>query len=201
MNSTSTIPRYGTSTIVQYLQQRWGALSLAQELGILLAFNALLIISAQIAIPLPFSPVPITGQTFGVLLTAMALGRVRGAAVVGLYLVEGAAGLPVFATGLGGVAILTGPTGGYLLGFLLAAFVVGSLADRGWDRVYWKSLSALTLGTVLIFACGLLWLSNFVPADALLATGLAPFVPGAVYKIVAAFWIAPKVAKRGAGER
>ena len=76
------------ATIIGYLQSRWGSLSLANEIGIILAFNALVIISAQIAIPLPFSPVPITGQTFAVLLTAMALGRVRGSSVIALYLLE-----------------------------------------------------------------------------------------------------------------
>jgi biotin transport system substrate-specific component len=184
-----------SSTIIQHLQHRWGALSLAHEIGIILAFNALVIISAQVAIPLPFSPVPITGQTFGVLLTAMALGRVRGTSVIALYLLEGIAGLPVFAAGAGGVWVMYGATGGYLFGFLAAAFVVGGLADRGWDRGYLKSLTTLTVGTALIFACGLLWLSRFVEGDALLTLGLMPFVPGAIYKILAAFWIAPKVDK------
>ncbi|MFQ5608043.1 MAG: biotin transporter BioY [Candidatus Zixiibacteriota bacterium] len=168
--------------------------SLAREALLLVSFNLLLIASAQVSIPLPGELVPITGQTFGVLLCALALGRLRATGVVIIYLAEGAAGLPVFALGAAGPAVLIGPTGGYLVGFLVCALVVGFLADRGWDRSYIKSFLAMILGTTLIFICGLAWLSRFVDGSVLLIQGLYPFLPGAVMKIAAAFWLLPKVA-------
>jgi len=165
------------------------------ELPVLLSFNLLLVASSYLAINLPFSPVPITGQTFGVLLVAMTLGRARGTAVVLAYLVEGAAGLPVFAGGKAGLAALMGPTGGYLLGFLAAAWIVGLLADKGWDRGYVKSILAMTLGTAVIFVCGLTQLSLFVPADTLSAVGLYPFLPAAAVKITVASVMLPSIWK------
>ena len=163
------------------------------ELPVLLAFNLLLAGCAYVTIHLPFSPVPITGQTFGVLLVAMALGRTRGTAVVAAYVMEGALGLPVFAGGTTGPAILVGPTGGYLLGFVAAAAVVGFLADRGWSRTLGLSLLAMTIGTAIIFAVGLAQLSLFVPADLLLATGFTPFLIGGAIKIALAGGVLPAV--------
>lgn len=163
------------------------------EIPLLLSFNLLLVACAYISINLPFSLVPITGQTFGVLVVAMVLGRVRGTAVVAAYLVEGAAGLPVFAGGTAGPVILLGPTGGYLIGFLAAAFVVGYLADKGWHKGYVKSVVGMALGTVVIFVCGLFWLAQFVPSESLLAMGLVPFIPGAVVKIGLASIILPSI--------
>lgn len=167
--------------------------SLLREIPILIGFNLLLVACSYLTINLPFSPVPITGQTFGVLLVAMVLGRVRGAAIVGAYLLEGLAGLPVFAGGKAGVATILGPTGGYLIGFLAAAYLAGYLADRGWDRGYLKSTLAMIAGTAIIFACGLAWLSSYVPASALVSTGLAPFIPGAAVKIALASVLLPSV--------
>ena len=163
------------------------------EIPILLAFNLLLVACAYLSISLPFSPVPITGQTFGVLLVAMALGRVRGTAVVLAYLLEGLAGLPVFAEGRAGPAVLFGPTGGYLLGFLVAAALVGWLADRGWDKNIKLSMAAMVMGTIVIFVSGLSWLVQFVPTTALLTTGLTPFLPGAALKIALASIILPSL--------
>lgn len=168
---------------------------LIAELPYLFAFNIVLAACSYISITLPFSPVPITGQTFGVLLVAMTLGRVRGTAVVAAYLLEGAAGLPVFAGGTAGLVKFFGPTGGYLFGFLAAAYIVGSLADRGWDKNYIKSIIAMSLGTVVIFIMGLLWLNAFVPDGSLFAMGLFPFIPGAVLKIGLAFSILPSIWK------
>ncbi|UCE24786.1 MAG: biotin transporter BioY [Candidatus Zixiibacteriota bacterium] len=165
------------------------------EALLLVAFNALLVLCSYIAINVPFSPVPITGQTFGILVVAMALGRVRGTAVVLAYLAEGAAGLPVFAGGSAGVVKFLGPTGGYLMGFLVAAFVVGYLADRGWDKRYITSVAAMTLGTIIIFAGGLTWLSTLIPASTVLTMGLYPFIPGALIKIALASVILPSVWK------
>lgn len=169
--------------------------SLRLEIPFLIGFNLLLVGCAYLTINLSFSPVPITGQTFGVLLVAMALGRVRGSAVVLAYLAEGTAGLPVFAGGKAGVAALLGPTGGYLIGFLLAAYVTGWLADRSWDRGYFKSIVAMTAGNALIFACGLAQLSFFVPTGSVLAMGLYPFLVGGIIKMFLAAVILPSVWK------
>lgn len=169
--------------------------ALWMEIPLLLGFNLVLVGCAYLSFNLPFSPVPITGQTFGVLLVAMALGRVRGSGVVLAYLAEGAAGLPVFAGGAAGIGVLAGPTGGYLIGFLLAAYLTGWLADHGWDRGYFKSVMAMIAGSVLIFACGLAQLTLFVPTSALLAMGLYPFIVGGIVKISLAAVILPSVWK------
>ena len=113
-------------------------------------------ICAQISIPLVFTTVPITGQTFGVLLLGFLLGPGYGTAAVGAYLVEGALGLPLFAGGSGGIGHLLGPTGGYVLGFLPATWITGTLAQWGWDRHLLGSLAAAAGGLAVIFACGLL---------------------------------------------
>jgi biotin transport system substrate-specific component len=120
---------------------------------VVLLYDAVLVVTgsvfiallAQVAIPLPFSPVPITGQTFAVLLVGVLLGSRRGGLGVLLYLLEGAAGLPFFAGGTAGLARLAGPTGGYLVGFVVAAIVVGLLAERGWDRRIWGQVFILGL--------------------------------------------------------
>ena len=169
--------------------------SIWREIPILLGFNLLLVVTSYISFHPPWSPVPITGQTFGVLLIAMALGRVRGAGVVLAYLAEGAAGLPVFAGGTAGIPILFGPTGGYLIGFLIAAYVVGWLADIGLSHKYHLSFAAMIVGTAIIFACGLAWLTFFVPSDMLLMAGLYPFLPGAAIKIAVAAVVLPSVWK------
>lgn len=154
-------------------------------------YNAMLVIGgslliallAQVSIVVPFSPVPITGQTLGVLLVAMALGRLKGALTVGAYLLEGAAGLPVFANGAGGAQHLAGPTGGYLAGFLVAAYVVGWLAERSWDRTIGRSLVAMAVGTAIIFMCGASWLALFVGWENTAAMGVYPYLPGGLVKI------------------
>ncbi len=169
--------------------------SIWMELPILIGFNLILVASAYLSFNLPFSPVPVTGQTLGVLLIAMAVGRVRGTAVVMAYIAEGAAGLPVFAGGKAGVAALMGPTGGYLMGFIAAAMVVGYLSDKGWFTGYIKSVIAMTLGTITIIMFGLPWLSMYVPTGAVLTTGLVPFIPGAIVKLGIGSLILPTIMK------
>jgi len=159
--------------------------SLLWKLVLVLAGSALIALAAQVRIPLPFSPVPVTGQTFAVLLVAAALGRLGLGSVIA-YLIEGAAGLPVFAGGTFGVATIVGPTGGYLIGFALAAALVGSAAERGWDRHLATALAAMLLGEVAIYACGLAWLARFPLPVPLLDAGLLPFIPGDVVKMVLA---------------
>jgi len=166
-----------------------------KELPLLIGFNLIMVASAYLSINLPFSPVPITGQTFGVMLIAMALGRVRAVGVMTAYLLEGISGLPVFAGGAAGFGVLAGPTGGYLLGFLAAAYLVGGLADKGWDKSYLKSILAMILGHAVIFAFGLAGLAMFVPKDAVLTLGLYPFLSGTAVKIALAAVILPSIWK------
>ncbi len=139
-------------------------------------------VCAQVEIRLPFTPVPVSGGTLGVLYAGALLGSRRGAAAVALYLLEGSAGLPVFSGGAAGIAHLFGPTGGYLVGFPVGAFATGLLAERGWDRTPLKTFLAMLAGSLPIFALGLLGLSRFVPSSTLLAQGLWPFVPGDLFK-------------------
>jgi biotin transport system substrate-specific component len=159
--------------------------SLLWKLVLVLAGSALIALAAQVRFPLPFSPVPVTGQTFAVLLVAATLGRLGLASVIA-YLIEGAIGLPVFAGGAFGLAYMTGPTGGYLLGFALAAAVVGSAVERGWDRHLPTALAAMFLGEIAMYACGLAWLARFPLPVPLLDAGLIPFIPGDLAKMVLA---------------
>lgn len=150
-------------------------------------------ISAKIQVP--FFPVPMTMQTFAVLVIGMAFGWRLGGATVALYLLEGAVGLPVFAgtpeKGIG-LAYMVGPTGGYLAGFVIAATAVGWLAERGWDRKMAPTLIAMVAGTAIIFACGLLWLGTVLGWDKpILEFGLIPFLPAAAFKVALAAAVLP----------
>ncbi len=152
-------------------------------------FTALL---AQVKIPLGFTPVPITGQTFAVLLVGAALGSRRGAAAMLLYLIAGS-WLPFYAGGASGF-VWTIASGGYIVGFVPAAFVVGWLAERGWDRKPWILL-AMLVGNVILYVPGLLWLAAFAPAEGRWATtlewGLYPFIIGDAIKLAAASLLLP----------
>ena len=159
--------------------------SLIWQAILVAAGSVLIALGAQVAVPLPFSPVPVTGQTFAVLLVAASLGRL-GIASVLLYIAEGAVGLPVFAGGAFGVARLVGPTGGYLAGFVLAALVLAWCVDRGFDRRIGTAILAMLAAEVAIYACGVLWLSRFPLGVPLLQAGLYPFIPGDLLKLVAA---------------
>ncbi len=156
------------------------------DVVLVLSGSLFIALSAQFAIPLPFSPVPVTGQTLAVLMVGVLLGSRRGSLSVLTYLLQGALGLPVFAGGVAGLARLTGPTGGYLIGFVAAAYLVGWLAERGWDRHFETTLLAMVLGNVVIYTFGLLWLARFVGTEKVLALGLWPFVPGDLGKILLA---------------
>ncbi len=135
---------------------------------------------AQITIPLTFTPVPITGQTFGVALIALLFGRMRAVAIVATYLALGAAGAPFFAVTK--TAAGFGPTSGYLIGMLAASFVMGTLANRGWTKTFPRAWMAALMGSAVTFTCGLIVLSFFVPKEALLMAGLLPFLPGDLVK-------------------
>jgi len=163
-----------------------------RNLSLIVLGSLLLAALAQIKIILPFTPVPITGQTFGVLLIGAALGSKRGAATILLYLSEGAMGLPFFAGGGSGLGILTGATAGYLVGFVGAAYAIGLLAERGLERSVRTSVIPFLVGTVIIYACGVAWLSIVLGSFSNAVTlGVVPFLLGDVIKLTAASLMLP----------
>jgi len=168
-----------------------GTAALLRDVVLVVAFGTLMALFARISIPLPFTPVPITGQTFGVLLTGAVLGSRRGAAAMLVYLAEGIAGLPVFAFGLSGWAIITGPTGGYLLSYPLAAFAVGFLAERGWDGTFIRTAIAMLVGNVIIYLVGVPWLAHFIGMSNAITAGFTPFIGGDLFKLILAALMVP----------
>lgn len=154
---------------------------------LVMSFALLTALAAQITIPLPFTPVPITGQTFAVLLAGAALGSRLGAASQGLYWLLGATGLPFYADGGGGWQAATGATAGYLAGFIVAAYVVGLLAERQQDRTVMTAIPAFLTGSAIIYLFGVAWLWSsveaFTTAEAAMAAGLTPFIVGDLLKI------------------
>lgn len=165
--------------------------ALLYDATLVIAGSLLVALLAQFAVPLPFSPVPVTGQTLAVLMVGMLLGSRRGSLALLTYLAEGAMGLPVLAGGAAGLARLTGPTGGYLIGFVAAASLVGWLAERGWDRRPGTTLLAMLLGNAVIYVCGLPWLAHFVGVERVLSLGLLPFLPGDLGKALLAMALLP----------
>ena len=168
--------------------------------------NILLVIAGSLAlwasakIQVPFYPVPMTMQTFVVLVIGMAFGWKLGIASVILYLTEGALGIPVFAgtpeKGIG-IAYMFGPTGGYLLGFVASAGTVGWLSSKGWDRNTFTTLAAMIIGTAIIFLFGIVWLGTVIGWEKpVLDFGLFPFLPGAAFKIALAAAILPLIWKQ-----
>lgn len=156
----------------------------AKDIALVISASWLLAISAQFAFNLPFSPVPVTGQTLAVLLTGSLLGKNRGAAAVGLYLIQGAVGLPVFAGGKSGFITLAGPTGGYLIGFIAAAYIVGILAELRYNKSLGYIAFSMFVGNLVIYSFGLFWLVQFVGESSALQMGLFPFLVGDFAKIL-----------------
>jgi biotin transport system substrate-specific component len=159
------------------LADRVPAIALRDAL-LVVAGVAVVALSAQVVIPLPFTPVPITGQTFGVLLAAAALGPARGVASMALYLLLGVVGVPIFQDASSGLTYALGATGGYLIGFIVAAWLVGSLARRGLDRRPAGTILAFLAGSLSIYAFGVPWLafSLGVSLPAAIGLGLTPFL-------------------------
>jgi len=165
----------------------------------LIVLGALLIyLTARIVFPVPGSPVPVTGQTFGVLLVGGALGFRRGVASVALYVLIGLIGLPFFAEGKGGVNVILGASGGYIVGFVLAAAIVGRLAELGWDRRIIGAIGAMIVGEIAIYLIGVPWLMAVAHLDLAtgIAKGLTPFIVGDAIKLLlaaaafpAAWWV------------
>ena len=161
--------------------------------GLIIAMAAFTAAAAQFVIPLPWTPVPITGQTFAVVASGAALGAARGAAAQLLYIAAGAVGMPVFAAATGGWSVATGPTAGYLVGFVAAAFVAGALAERRQDRTLATAMPAMLAATAVVYVFGLPWLAHSLDISAHRAVelGLAPFVIGDVAKATLAGIVAP----------
>ena len=156
------------------------SIRLIRDAGLVVAGVVFVALFAQIRVTLGFTPVPLTGQTLAVLLTGAALGSRRGAIAMGVYVAAGA-WLPIFSGGNSG-AFWGLASGGYLVGFILAAFVVGYLAERGWDRKVWI-LIAMLLGNIVLYIPGLVQLSFFVPEGKVLELGLYPFILGDLIKL------------------
>ncbi len=150
---------------------------------------ALTALCAQITVP--FFPVPFTLQTFAVIVCGLTLGAKLGAASQIAYLASGAAGLPIFAKFSGGPTHLLGTTGGYLLAFVAAAWIVGTFTDRGWTRKTWATALGVALATFTVYVFGAAWLSVFVGVPAAVAQGVVPFMAGDVLKGLAAVAFLP----------
>jgi biotin transport system substrate-specific component len=181
------LPQIGFSTHEKsLLAMGWPARpnqSALRALVLIAAGTLLLMVSAKVQVPM--WPVPMTMQTLAVLLIGMIYGPRLGAATVAVYLMEGAIGLPVFASG-GGFLYLVGPTGGYLVGYLAAALIVGMMAGRGFGRNVWTTAAAMLVGIAVIYAAGVGWLATIVGFDKAIELGLIPFLLGDALKLALA---------------
>jgi biotin transport system substrate-specific component len=166
-------------------------LDFVRQVGLVIGFSLLTALAAQVVIPI--GPIPITGQTFAVLLTGALLGSRLGAMAMIAYLIEGASGLPFFSGGHAGLLHLMGPTGGYLIAFPAAAFITGAFAEHGWDRKFLAAAAAMAIGSIVIMLSGWMWFSLLMrtsPATTFVATVLT-FIPGDVIKIALAAAVLP----------
>ncbi|MFH0987692.1 MAG: biotin transporter BioY [Patescibacteria group bacterium] len=159
---------------------------------LVLSFSFLTALSSKLKIEI--GAVPITGQTLLVLLSGILLGSSRGALSQLTYLVFGLLGLPLFARG-GGIQYILSPTFGYIIGFVFASFLVGKLAEKGYDKSFKTSILAMVLGNITIYVFGLFWLVRFIPAGSLLKVGLYPFLLGDAIKILIAGFSLPTLWK------
>jgi biotin transport system substrate-specific component len=167
--------------------------SLLTDAVLVLCGTGLVAAAAQVSIPLPFTPVPVTGQTFAVVLVGTTLGLVRGTTSLLLYLLVGLAGAPIYADRAHGWSVLSGATGGYIVGFVVAAALVGFLAQRGWDRRFSSAVGAMLTGNLVIYLIALPWLAADLHTnlEKTLEFGLYPFVPGDMLKIYLAAALLP----------
>lgn len=165
----------------------------AADLALVTLGAALVALAAQVVIALPFTPVPITGQTFAVVLVGGSLGAVRGVASLSLYLVLGLVGVPVYSDGGSGWDVVSGASGGYIVGFVLAAALTGWLAEQRWDRRLSSSIAAMLTGNVVIYLVGVPWLASVanLGLESALEQGLYPFVVGDLVKLYVAGALLP----------
>lgn len=162
-----------------------------RSVGLVIVFSLFIAAAAQFAIHI--GPIPITGQTFAVLLTGALLGSRLGAAAVIAYLIEGASGLPFFAGGGAGIVRFFGPTGGYLIAFPAAAYVTGAFAEHGWDKRYWTALQAMAIGSAIVLFAGWIWFSviTTTPFGTAFDLTVRPFLVGDAIKIALAAAVLP----------
>jgi biotin transport system substrate-specific component len=171
--------------------------TVASQISLILTGTVFLAVMAQIAFPIPGSPVPFTGQTLGVLLLGTAYGAGLGASTVAFYLLMGMAGAPIFSSGTSGIERIVGPTGGYLVGMLISSLVLGALAGRKWDQKIKTVIPTMIIGNLIIFAIGLLWLNQYTGQSWLwtFEKGFTPFIFGEIIKIAIASTALPTVWK------
>ena len=181
-----------SSTLINSLLPLKGVSTYIKNILLILFGTFLLTVSSKIQVP--FWPVPMTMQTFVVLIIAMAYGWKLSFLTLVAYLIEGALGLPVFAKG-GGLLYLTGPTAGYLYGMAVAATVIGYFAELGYGKSLIKCIMPLILGTIIIFICGIGYLSSIIGFEKAIAAGLLPFIPSELFKIALAVFIIPTIWK------
>jgi biotin transport system substrate-specific component len=174
-----------------FLEVALAPLDLVRQVGLVIGFSLLTALAAQVVIPI--GPVPITGQTFAVLLTGALLGSRLGAMAMIAYLIEGASGLPFFAAGHFGLVHLMGPTGGYLVAFPAAAFITGAFAEHDWDRRFLGAAAAMAIGSIVVIVCGCIWFTVVSRTGIINAFNVtvAPFIPGDVIKIFLAAAVLP----------
>jgi biotin transport system substrate-specific component len=171
--------------------------TVASQISLILTGTVFLAVMAQIAFPIPGSPVPFTGQTLGVLLLGTAYGAGLGASTVAFYLLMGMAGAPIFSSGTSGIERIVGPTGGYLVGMFISSLVLGALAGRKWDQKIKTVIPTMIIGNLIIFAIGLLWLNQYTGQIWLwtFEKGFTPFIFGEIIKIAIASTALPTVWK------
>ena len=167
----------------------------AANMLLVIGASMLIAIAAQVAIPLPFTPVPLTLQPLAVILVGVALGSTRGAAAAALYLLEGFGGLPVFAQGHGGAIWLVGATAGYLFSYPLAAFVAGFVSERGWGSTVVRATSGMLLALGVIYLGGWSWLAVLTDPRSAYVAGVAPFLLADIVKVAIGAALLPKAQK------
>ena len=162
-----------------------------RQVGLVIGFSLLTALAAQVVIPIGL--IPITGQTFAVLLTGALLGSRLGAMAMIVYLIEGASGLPFFSAGHGGLLYLMGPTGGYLIAFPAAAYITGAFAEHGWDRRLITAAAAMAIGSAIIMLSGWAWFSVLMRSSPMLTlyATVIKFIPGDIIKISLAAAVLP----------
>jgi biotin transport system substrate-specific component len=167
--------------------------SRVRDVALVVAGALFIYLTARVSIPIPGTPIPMTGQTFGVLLVGGSLGLRRGFAAVSLYVLLGVIGLPFFADGEGGISVILGASGGFLIGFIAAGAIVGRLAELGWDRKFIGALGAMLVGEAILYAIGLPWLKAVTGMSwqQTIDAGLVPFIVGDAIKAVLAAALFP----------
>jgi|SRR5882672_4262361 len=191
MNSTANSFTQSYAPADTLLSAALAPLDWTRSVSLVVAFSLLTALAAQIVIPI--GPVPITGQTFAVMLTGALLGSRLGAMAMIVYLIEGASGLPFFYGGSSGIAHLLGPTGGYLVAFPAGAFITGAFAENGWDKRFFTAVVAMAVGSIVILLAGWAWFSvlTHTPPLAAFKVSVAPHIVGDIIKILLAAAVLP----------